>query len=152
MAIITKRTAIVGVLLIVALAGFIKFFWKPEDTTRGVQTVSEKTSTGESVKSVPSTSTVKSLRSETSYKTPGGKYNIVFVLGVDANGIIRDTTVEILTQNKTSKGKQESFAAGLSEVLVGKDLKTLSDIDRVGGASLTTSAFNAALAGLKAQM
>jgi hypothetical protein len=48
--------------------------------------------------------------------------------------------------------RQESFGSGAGAVLVGKKLSDLGAIDRVGGSSLTTNAFNTSIDKLKAQL
>jgi hypothetical protein len=75
-----------------------------------------------------------------------------FTLVVDNNGVITDAQTEVMGVAPTSKMRQESFAKELPKVVVGKKLADLTKVDRVGGSSLTTGAFNAALAKLKAQL
>lgn len=93
-----------------------------------------------------------SVSLETTYQSPAGPEDVGFLLTVDENGIITDTQTEVLATAPISVTRQESFAEELSEVLVGRNLAELTNIDRVGGSSLTTDAFNAALPELKAQL
>lgn len=88
-------------------------------------------------------------RVETTYKTPAGEDAVAFQLLVDGSGTIARADTEVKAQNDISKKFQEAFSKDISSVLVGKRLSELSAIDTVGGASLTTKAFNDALGQLK---
>ncbi|MBW7944427.1 hypothetical protein H3C70_03445 [Patescibacteria group bacterium] len=89
---------------------------------------------------------------ETSYVTPAGEEKVGFTLYVDANGVITDAYTNQQAKAPTSVMRQKSFAAELPTVLKGKKLSELESVDRVGGSSLTTGAFNKALTELKAQL
>lgn len=89
---------------------------------------------------------------ETSYQTPAGDEKVTFVLSVDEAGMITDAETLIQAKAPISVDRQKKFSEELPTILVGKKLADLSDIDRVGGSSLTTGAFNKALADLKAQL
>ncbi len=107
--------------------------------------------------STPSTqtatnTTVKTISANTTYQSPGGTEQIGFHISVDANGLITDAKTDVLSQDTTGIMRQTAFANGLLSVIKGKKLSDLGPIDRVAGSSLTTSAFNAALAQLKAQL
>lgn len=86
------------------------------------------------------------------YTSPAGEEEIIFNISVDANGIITKAETEGLATNPTSIIRQKSFAESLPTAIVGKNISELSHIDRVGGSSLTTNAFNASLEQLKAQL
>lgn len=85
------------------------------------------------------------------YQSPAGGDEIRFTIDVDTSGVIMAAKTGILATNDISKQRQETFAAGLPTVIVGKKLLDLMAIDKVGGSSLTTTAFNEALGDLKAQ-
>lgn len=100
----------------------------------------------------PEAVTQKLTRVETSYQSPGGEEKVAFSLIVDREGIITDATTEVLGKNPTTIMRQESFAKDFPAALKGKKLSALTEVDRIGGSSLTTGAFNAALDDLKAQI
>lgn len=94
----------------------------------------------------------KELTVTTSYKSPAADEKVGFTLVVDEDGVITDAKTEVLTTQPISIERQTKFAEGLPAAVKGKKLSELTKIDRVGGSSLTTGAFNAALKDLKAQL
>jgi hypothetical protein len=96
-------------------------------------------------------SMVTELRTVGAYESPAGAEEIGIVLFVDESGIITNAEAEVMAENTTSKFRQQSFADGLSEAVVGIDIAELENIDRVGGSSLTTNAFNQSIATLQEQ-
>lgn len=92
------------------------------------------------------------IKSEQTYTTPAGEEKVGFVLFVDADGVVTGAETEMLAKAPTSVMRQKSFAAELPTVITGKKLSELTKIDRVGGSSLTTGAFNKALIDLNAQL
>ena len=94
----------------------------------------------------------KSVAVRTSYGNPAGSDEVGFVLALDDNGVIVNATTEVLATHDISKARQAAFASGLGTAIQGKKLSELTAIDRVGGSSLTTNAFNKALPELKAQL
>jgi len=92
------------------------------------------------------------IKSEQSYVTPAGEEKVGFVLFVDADGVVTAAETEMLAKAPTSVMRQKSFAAVLPTVITGKKLSELTKVDRVGGSSLTTGAFNKALTELNAQL
>lgn len=156
MAIITKKTALLGVLALAGIMAVVKFVWKPTESEEQMKASSTQSQTParETVmeRKLSPEQAVKSVRVETSYKNPSGSDGVAFVLSVDADGKITAATTEVLAVNATSKMRQTAFAEALPAVLVGKDLKTLTSIDRVGGSSLTTKAFNDSLSQLQSQI
>lgn len=94
----------------------------------------------------------KTLSTTTSYQSPAGEEQVGFSLTVDQNGVITDAETEVLGKAPTSVMRQESFAEEFPSVLVGKKLSELESVDRIGGSSLTTEAFNEAIDDLRAQI
>lgn len=86
------------------------------------------------------------------YTSPAGEEEVIFNISVDENGVITKAETEGLATNPTSIIRQKSFAESLPTAIVGKNISELSNIDRVGGSSLTTNAFNASLEQLRAQL
>ena len=94
----------------------------------------------------------KKVSTKTSYKNPAGDDEVGFSLMVNSEGVIVDAMVDILAIHAVSKTRQLAFSEGLAGAIKGKKLSELSAIDKVGGSSLTTGAFNASLAQLKGQL
>ncbi len=92
------------------------------------------------------------VRTTTNYVSPAGPEDVSFILMVDSEGVITEAKTEVLGKAPISIQRQESFAAELPAAIVGKKLAELTTIDRVGGSSLTTGAFNAVLLELQAQL
>ncbi len=131
-----------------------------ETASPAPQSIEESVNTGSNDQTSPQdaqelntveTSSSTSPHIETSYVSPAGEEKVSFTLTVDGQGTITDAQTGVLAKSPISKMRQNSFAKDLPSALVGKKLADLSSIDRVGGSSLTTGAFNKALAELKAQ-
>lgn len=86
------------------------------------------------------------------YQSPAGPEEVGFSLVLNADGTIVEGTTTILAKSPISKMRQESFSKDFSAAVAGKKLTDLGAIDRVGGSSLTTGAFNQALQDLQAQI
>lgn len=99
-----------------------------------------------------SESTEQTVSVTANYTSPAGEEEVIFNISVDENGIITKAETEGLATNPTSIIRQKSFAENLPTAIVGKNISELSNIDRVGGSSLTTNAFNASLEQLRAQL
>lgn len=85
---------------------------------------------------------------EPSYISPGGEEKIAILLTV-ANGIVTEAEATSLAKNPTSKQMQAGFVQAFSGAVVGKSINELQNVDRIGGASLTTGAFRKALSELE---
>lgn len=79
-------------------------------------------------------------RKETlSYNTPEGMVPVEFDVTV-TDGIITAAAAASKADKETSKGYQDAFVKEVSSKVVGKKAKDLK-VDAIGGASLTTAAF-----------
>lgn len=82
----------------------------------------------------------------TAYMTPGGLQHVEFTIGVK-NGTV--TSVEVAPHpeetSPISLKMQTGFKAAAKDALVGKKVADLANVDRIGGASLTTGAFRKAI-------
>ncbi len=96
--------------------------------------------------------TTKRIGIVTTYTDPAGEAEVGFTVVVDANGTIVDASAEVLGTNDITKVRQTAFAADFAEAVKGKKIAELTAIDRVGGSSLTTKAFNDSLDELRAQL
>lgn len=111
---------------------------------------SDATQTSPDLMNMPAGSTVVSTT--TTYQSPGGPEEVGFSLVVDNTGMIVDATTTVLGKSPTTTLRQESFAEAFPAAVEGQKLSDLGAIDRVGGSSLTTKAFNDALVDLQAQL
>lgn len=157
----TKSAFLIAVLIVLAIFGY-QFAMKPEETLSTNKENGEESPlavTPESpVVSAPTPTTnelsvgERKIRTEVTYIDPSGETKVAFVLIVDKDGIIVDAPTEILATNPIAIQRQTAFAKDLPAAVKGKKLSELTAIDRVGGSSLTTKAFNDALATLKANI
>ncbi|OQA83441.1 MAG: hypothetical protein BWY29_00299 [Microgenomates group bacterium ADurb.Bin238] len=85
------------------------------------------------------------------YDVPEGTESNSFSL-VIKDGIISSIEVGITTTNKASLKYQQDFAKNIASIVVGQKISELKSIDRVSGASVTTTAFNDALLKLQQQL
>lgn len=85
------------------------------------------------------------------YDVPEGTESNSFSL-VIKDGIISSIEVGITTTNKASLKYQQDFAKNIDSLVVGQKISELKTIDRVSGASVTTTAFNDALLRLQQQL
>lgn len=75
------------------------------------------------------------------YTNPGGDDDVGFKLVVDASGTVTDADATVMADNSTSVTRQTAFKNAIKSAVVGKPLTGLT-VDRVGGSSLTSKAFN----------
>lgn len=87
----------------------------------------------------------KTITEKETYQSPAGPEEVGFTLVVDTDGVITEAKTEELAKAPISKVRQAEFAKALSGAVVGKKLSELTTVDRIGGSSLTTGAFNAFL-------
>ncbi len=102
----------------------------------------------------PVTATSRTPKEITTYSVPNGdQEEITVTVVVDGAGIITDVTFAHATPtNRESREYLGKFSSTFkSSLVVGKKIEGLS-VSRVGGASLTTKAFNKALVNLSANL
>ena len=86
------------------------------------------------------------------YEAPGGTDKVRFTIGLDAGGrVVSVKSTDALKGDEVSENLAK-FSDGLLLVIRGKKLSELTDVDRIGKSSLTTTAFNASLADLQEQL
>lgn len=83
-----------------------------------------------------------------SYRTPDGNYQMNVSVTVSGDKITASTLS--FDANGARDGYSKRFSSGYQNQIIGKDLGSAS-LSRVGGASLTTNAFNSALSNIKSQ-
>ena len=83
------------------------------------------------------------------YVSRGGQDSIDVTLTLKGN-IVTDANLVEHPSNPKSQGHEDAFAAAYKPLVVGQRLDAIQ-LDRVSGASLTTGAFNNAIAQIEAQ-
>jgi hypothetical protein len=152
---ITKKTALICLLIVAAIVGAWRFVlhpWHQKNADNSLTPpVSDPTTKVTPVATDDTAApSLKKSSVHTRYNNPGGGDEVGFSLVVDDSGTIVTASTEILAKNPTSKKRQETFAEGLPQAIQGKKISDLTAIDKIGGSSLTTASFNASLAELKA--
>lgn len=84
------------------------------------------------------------------YEYPGGSHTIEFTIAVDESGTI--TNISGADVDPQNQGRIADFVASVNELLVGESLHEVDALGTVGGASLTTEAFNNSLDVMQAQL
>lgn len=97
-------------------------------------------------------SAMQRVSAQGNYQSPAQPEHVAFELVLDAEGVIVEANSTVTSDNPTSQMRQTAFAEAFPDAVVGKKLADLENVDRIGGSSLTTGAFNAALAELKSQL
>jgi uncharacterized protein with FMN-binding domain len=82
------------------------------------------------------------------YQAPSGTETVDVTLTL-AGGVVTAVTVAGHATDPEAKIHQGQFASGISAVVVGKKIDDLK-VDKVGGSSLTSGGFNAAVEEIKA--
>ncbi len=82
------------------------------------------------------------------YQAPSGTETVDVTLTL-AGGVVTAVTVTGHATDPEAKLRQGQFIGGISAVVVGKKIADLK-VDKVGGSSLTSGGFNAAVAHIKA--
>ena len=94
--------------------------------------------------------TAVALSADATYLTPARKEHLVGVALSIEDGII--TAANVQYDNAEAKTPQhKAFDAAYKSVVIGENINTIS-LSRVGGASLTTTAFNEAVASIRTQL
>lgn len=86
-----------------------------------------------------------------SYEVPDGQEQNTLRLALK-DGVVTKLEIGVTTKIGESLLPQRSFQKAIDKQVVGRKLSDLTKIDTVGGASLTTAAFNEAIAKLQGQL
>ena len=96
-------------------------------------------------------STTKTLETAVTYSVPENHTETLKVIVALKDGVITDISFSENPSNKESREYYTNFSKNFSRgQFIGKTLENVS-LSRVGGASLTTRAFNAGIADIKKQ-
>lgn len=86
---------------------------------------------------------------EGNYVSPAGPSKVSVEITL-ADDVVTAVTVTPESTDPTAKGFQGQFASGIAAIVEGQDIDAL-DVSRVGGSSLTSGGFNAAIETIKAE-
>lgn len=137
---------IIGGTVIVLVVGALAYWFNSNNVPQEVVTNIKETNT------LPDTSTkIKDGEyvAHTQYMTPAGQESVGIKMTL-TSGMITNLVVEKRAKDKTSDKFQSRFISGIQSVALNQSIETLS-VGVVSGASLTSGAFNQALAKVKAQ-
>ncbi|MDP2838190.1 MAG: hypothetical protein Q8O53_02855 [Candidatus Moranbacteria bacterium] len=150
MAVVSKKIVVISVL---ALASVVVLWQAVSRSADDVAPVATREAVlEESVVPLAMKVGARKISTKTRYDNPAGGDEVGFTLTVDEEGAITDVVVDVLATNPTSRMRQQAFASELPQALKGKKLRDLEAIDKIGGSSLTTKAFNEALPEMKSQL
>jgi uncharacterized protein with FMN-binding domain len=82
------------------------------------------------------------------YQTPSGTESVEVSVTLEGD-VITAVTVVGDASDAQAKGYQAQFASGIGSIVVGKNIDDIQ-VDKVGGSSLTSGGFNAAIDAIKA--
>lgn len=83
------------------------------------------------------------------YISPGGAEEVGVTLVLE-DGVVVDSTVEVLAEREISVAMQEDFAANYKDFVIGKYIDEV-ELTKVSGSSLTPNGFNDAVEKIKEQ-
>jgi predicted NUDIX family NTP pyrophosphohydrolase len=146
----TTKALSLALVVIIMILGY-QVVMKKDDASVVAVIPTNTQETGAPIAATPELTT-KSLSTVATYTDPSGEVKVGFTVVIDQNGTIVDATTEVLGTNDITKIRQNAFAEEFPTAVKGKKLSELTAIDRVGGSSLTTKAFNDSLTVLKAQI
>ncbi len=81
------------------------------------------------------------------YQAPSGTESVEVTVTLES-GVVTAVTVVGDATDSQAKGYQAQFVSGIGAIVVGKNIDELS-VDKVGGSSLTSAGFNAAIEAIK---
>jgi uncharacterized protein with FMN-binding domain len=137
---------IIGGTVIVLVVGALAYWFNSNNVPQEVVTNVKETNT------LPDTSTkIKDGEyvADSQYMTPAGQESVGIKMTL-TSGKITNLIVEKRAKDKTSDKFQTRFISGIQSIALNQSIETLS-VGVVSGASLTSGAFNQALAKVKAQ-
>lgn len=151
-----KIGGFIGVVVLAIVGVVVKLFMldssAPIDQATDKKSPMQPATEKKQVEAVTVPENGKKLSINGSYKSPAGAEQIGFIVVIDKDGVVTGAEAIPMAENEKSVMFQGNFAKAFPGVVTGKKLSDLEKIDRTGGASLTTGAFNIALASLKADL
>lgn len=152
----------VAVLAIASVVGYELFATGDSQSTKSTATAQTQQSSAQTTPATPTTDTTNTTNStssgykdgsytaSTSYEVPHGNQNSVSATLTIAGGKITNVTTNNDYSDEESAQYVDFFKQEISSAIVGQNLADVS-VSRVGGASLTSSAFNDVLDTIRTQ-
>lgn len=141
-----QKTITVGVVGIIVIGIAVIFFgFKGDDTL----TASQQSYTVTSTSSAATKNNTYAATIE--YRVPASEQNTMTVNLTVQNGTVTEAEFKNITKSPQSVQYGARFINSYKAEVIGKKLSDIN-LSRVGGASLTSNAFNAALTAIKAQI
>ena len=149
-----KNLLIIISVVIVAIGSFFIIYSnltnKQQSSINSGSAISAANKSSSILKSVDSNTGIQTLKITQNYQVPGGGQNILTLTINLENGIIKDSSASNTSTERQSEQYDQRFESGYKSKIIGKKLADISDV-YVSGASLTTGAFQAAVAKLQSQ-
>ena len=144
-----QKTIIASVAGVIIIGIAVIFFGFKDDDTLAV---SDQSYAVTNVATNPSTnSSTKTYTAAITYRVPSPEQNSITVNLTVTDGVITAADVNNIANSPESKQYSSRFMSSYKTVVVGQKLSDIS-LTRVGGASLTSNAFNAAVNAIKTQV
>lgn len=144
-----RRTVVAGMAGL-GLAGALAGCSTGTTTTSGsAQTAAPAPTSGTSTAAASGSYKDGTYSADGSYSAPSGTETITVTLTI-ASGAVTKVSIGTHATDPNAKQYQTMFAEGISGVVVGKELSSLS-VSRVAGSSLTSGGFRAAVAKIEQQ-
>lgn len=141
MGVLNTRTTILSfVMILAAVLALVFYLIQGEEEAR-------QAALEEAAQELPAE--YRTLSETVSFEYPGGTHIIEFVFAVDEDGVVR--RVDGADVDPDNQGRIAQFVTAVNEIVVGQPLMEIEELAVVGGASLTTAAFNDAVNALQAQ-
>lgn len=145
-------TALIVIVLIGIAATAVIVIHNNSNPQTADTTNTTSTATTQQAQTAADNSTSKTYKDGTysatgSYASPGGRESIELTVTLK-NGVITDTSLVADATDGDAKEYQADFKSAYKDMVVGKDITTVS-LSRVAGSSLTSNGFNDALDQIK---
>ena len=140
--------------VIVAIGSFFIIYSnltnKQQSSFNSGSTISAANKSSSILKSIDSNTGIQTLNITQNYQVPeGGQNTLKLTINLE-NGIIKDSSASNTSTERQSEQYDQRFESSYKSKIIGKKLADISDV-YVSGASLTTGAFQAAVAKLQSQ-
>jgi uncharacterized membrane protein len=142
-----QKTIIVGVVGAIIIGIAVLFFGLKGDHDTLAPNQQSYTVTGSSA----GTNKNNQYSATIEYRVPAPEQNSITVNLTIENGIVTEADAKNIANSPQSLQYDNRFINSYKTEVIGKKLSDIN-LSRVGGASLTSSAFNAAIANIKAQV
>lgn len=131
MGILNGRTTVLSfAIILVVVAGVVFYLIQGEQARETAMEAESETIAAE----------YRMLTERVSFEYPGGSHTYDFTFAIDEEGIIQN--IDAADIDPENQGRIDEFLVTVNDMLVGQPLAEVDTLGKVGGASLTTAAFN----------